>query len=1212
MKTRLLALVLACLMVLSVMPVVAFAEDFCELSSQVDGDHTLASCPDGEYIKTVEPQCGTKWGYDLFKCPACGEFFADNFVEPDHDAHALELVAKGTASTCKVAGISAKYKCLNCPYEEGGKPLPVLEHDWQQTGTATGGCTSTAQLTFKCTLCGDTKTEGTKNEHSWITPPEIVKEPELNAEGELINGEAKYTCGSCGETKLVVIIAEHDCTLVKVPAKAATCVADGNIEYWQCSHKNCGKIYADAAGTIELTAEDIVTTAGAHNLKKVDAKPATCDKNTQQVVPGTIEYYVCQNAGCGKKFADAEATVEVTDVTDNEGHAWREEGYVAPTCTLWGGTRYICGNCGAIKNNEPEAPLGHTTWDDASSTNKNETWTSCQKGGERTWDCGRCGTAQKEAVAAHTLSSVSFKATCTNFAYSFNYCTACDATNQAATATHKNVVYDLSVPVLDAEGNYTYDANGKMIRTLYAVIGNVTYGETLDAANHNWIVRDTNAPTCTTDGDRVWYCPDCANTFYTEVVPAFHSKPQGEPVADVAATCTTDAYKTYLCQVCNTEYTLTEAGTATGHSTELAYVATVAPTCSTKGYDLYACTNDGCTYTAKRNETAKIQYVLGTFYTEIEGDTSYAERDEYKKDFVGYYKDSHPNAEKKDVHIQGDCTKLGLYRYYCADCDTYILVAMPGTGLGHYNDGDYDDNTVVNGQVKYESAAVTPTCTTPGATHAFVCMYCDTYVPATSISATGHSLTEVTEVPADKCNIGYWYCSVCENMFTDAEGKNAVADFLDHDPKELDGRDLTCTKFSYQHYACKNCGIEYIDSYVADPGHNWNKTAGKAPTCVEDGVKDLWVCDRDICDEAATGGYVDPEHDGSVLPATGIHENSDGRKFTDKCTDTETNRVCVVCKDYIERNHHYADPIYVDATCVDYGYNLYICVDCHDDYVEQVAEKTGHNWGEWKPVEGNPNMEERFCQVERCDAREERKIADVEYFVEIENVLGDVGYTDSSLIAVTVKIKADSPLWGVRFDLNYDQNLTFVRAENVSNKLDCGFDFFDNGNGVVTMAADASNTNDKEKTDVTIEGIEDLFVVYFRITLPLDAATGLPVVGHDKTETALSITPIDAIDAAGKDLEDVFHGDIVDGQYTDSAKIEILPFMNFNEDCCVNMKDLSRMYDLVLAAGYDVTLDIDQNGVIEAVDYVALYRFLVHAWSYEYMTQIGVPAEELA
>lgn len=1184
MKTRLLALVLACMMVLSVMPVVVFAEDYCEFSSQVDGDHTLATCPDAEYIKTVPPQCGDRWGYDLFKCPGCSEFFADNFVAPIKDAHALELVEKGTAATCKDTGISAKYECMNmhvdangnpikCDYTEGGEVLPKLEHDWQQTGSETGDCESDSQITFKCSLCGETKTEGTKNEHSWITPPAIIEKPYLNEEGVLVNGKATYTCSLCGKTKDVVIIAEHTCTLEKVDAVAATCIAAGNIEYWQCTHPNCGKKYdAETNGNL-LTDADIVVAVGAHKLTEVKATPATCNKDTQAIVPGVKAHWNCEL--CGKNFADAEATTELTDTVDNDGHTWAEDpNVVLPGCNSWGFTFYGCVVCGAIKETDRVEPLGHTTWDDAASTNKIETAVNCQTPGKQTWNCGRCGEAQEQAIPAHTLSKAEFAATCTRYAYSFNYCTVCSNEGQAATVTYKGQVYDLAV-------------NG----VVYKIVGEVTFGDALNPENHTWVDGIVNAPTCTEKGDKAKYCSGCgAHT--TEVLPAYHSIPQGEPIVNSPANCTDDAFKTYFCAICQQNYNIVEENTKTGHS-ELVFVITVAPTCSTKGYDVYKCTNEGCTYTENRNETPVVEYVYGTEYSEIDTEDN-------------YFGLVHPNATKVDIWRQGDCSTKGLYRYWCDDCDKYIFVVMPGTGLGHQNDDDYTDSVMVDGVAKNESAAVAPTCTDKGATHAFVCKYCSTFVPATEIDAKGHTMSKVTNVPADKCDIGYWSCSTCNKMYTDAEGKNLINSFVDHDTTWVDLSFLTCEKFQYIHHACKNCGLEYINAYADALGHNWNKTEGKAPTCVEDGVEDLWVCDRDCCD--VEGGKIHEENNGEVIPATGIHKNSDGREFTDKCTDTETNRDCVVCKAYIERIHHYGEPIYVDATCVDYGYNLYICVDCMDDKMEKVAEKTDHNWGEWAPVAGNANLEERFCQTDRCDAREERKIADIEYFVEIENALGNVGYTDSSLIAVTIKIKADSPLWGVRLNVKYDENLTFVGAEGISEKLNRNFDANDN-NGYVTIAAGASNSTDKKPANVTIEGKEDLAVLYFRVTLPLDETTGLPTVGVAKTTTTITVEPVDASDKDHKALYAL----------GDNETIEILPFMDVNLDGDVNMNDALFMYEILLAVDddniatdYEVALDIDKNGAIEYADYVALYRYLVHAWTYEYMTQIGVPAEELA
>lgn len=51
----------------------------------------------------------------------------------------------------------------------------------------------------------------------------------------------------------------------EVPAKAATCTQDGNIGYWHCS--DCGKYFADADCTQEITLEDTVVKAKGHNYE---------------------------------------------------------------------------------------------------------------------------------------------------------------------------------------------------------------------------------------------------------------------------------------------------------------------------------------------------------------------------------------------------------------------------------------------------------------------------------------------------------------------------------------------------------------------------------------------------------------------------------------------------------------------------------------------------------------------------------------------------------------------------------------------------------------------------------------------------------------------------------------------------------------------------------------------------------------------------------
>ena len=97
-----------------------------------------------------------------------------------------------------------------------------------------------------------------------------------------------------------MIPAAHD--LKKVEAKAASCTAEGNIEYYRCSV--CSKLFGDANGTQEIAAADTVIAKTAHKLNKVEAKAATAESE------GNIEYYTC--ADCGKLFADAEGKEELS------------------------------------------------------------------------------------------------------------------------------------------------------------------------------------------------------------------------------------------------------------------------------------------------------------------------------------------------------------------------------------------------------------------------------------------------------------------------------------------------------------------------------------------------------------------------------------------------------------------------------------------------------------------------------------------------------------------------------------------------------------------------------------------------------------------------------------------------------------------------------------------------------------------------------------
>ena len=78
----------------------------------------------------------------------------------------------------------------------------------------------------------------------------------------------------CTECDYIITAAlGHTHSLTKVEAKAPTCTEDGNIEYYTCS--GCSKLFADATGNVEITADKTVDKATGHQYEWVIDKEAT-------------------------------------------------------------------------------------------------------------------------------------------------------------------------------------------------------------------------------------------------------------------------------------------------------------------------------------------------------------------------------------------------------------------------------------------------------------------------------------------------------------------------------------------------------------------------------------------------------------------------------------------------------------------------------------------------------------------------------------------------------------------------------------------------------------------------------------------------------------------------------------------------------------------------------------------------------------------------
>ena len=134
------------------------------------------------------------------------------------------------------------------------------------------------------------------------TPGEAVRENEI---GATCTAEGSYDevvyCSVCkaelSRTKKTIEKTAH--TLTKCDAKAATCTEAGTIEYWTCSL--CEKLFSDAEGTTEITADEIVIPAPGHDWgewvtnEAGDEETRTCNRCSEtetrdsEYIPSNIE-----------------------------------------------------------------------------------------------------------------------------------------------------------------------------------------------------------------------------------------------------------------------------------------------------------------------------------------------------------------------------------------------------------------------------------------------------------------------------------------------------------------------------------------------------------------------------------------------------------------------------------------------------------------------------------------------------------------------------------------------------------------------------------------------------------------------------------------------------------------------------------------------------------------------------------------------------------
>lgn len=945
MKKRILAVVLAALMLVSILPLGIYAEDettdtettATEAESAVcpgEGKaHTLSNCNSYKKLYEYAGDCkNEKAAYVIYQCTECDTAFYMSGEVPEHD---YKVTKEAVAPSCTETGSTAEYTCSICSDVKAAETVQASGHNYETTSRE-GNCVDGGKITKTCTVCGNVDdTTVLEGGHKYVTKSYSTKDNFVDADGSKFAGTltnkdiikkptcsetgiARYTCKDCGETIDVTIAkidADHEWE--KKNAVASTCFVKGTPEYYECT--NC------------------------HQLKDKDGAP------------------LYMNPDDGKIYRNEDFNNEFTGSSDLAKHKNAEFTTVAKVttkCTTNGttGKYYVCPTCKEpFKASHKNAKYG---------TQDYGYWT--QK-------------AFEESMASYinrgdghgykTLENEDQK----TIGYEF--------------LDKEGVVYSID------EDGYLLDANGNKIREYVEF-----------AKGHTMIpdsTKDRETSTCLYAAATYYYCSSCDAYEYVAsgtVDKNYHVAKNGTKVETVAETCTEAGYTTYKCKICGKEFDVKGNAAKAFHLTSSNYdellnsidqkltegentltlVNYTAPTCVKEGEIKYTCSCCKETLVYTIDATGSHTWVRDS--SKDVKPTCEEEGSEYKycigcgEEDVKHIDPKHTQpTESKDkkttdaTHFQGTITE-----YKCTVCGEQVSDEADDK-LPHVEPSNTADYI----------AYVPATCTTDGY-KVYLCRDSDCNAVVTETIETPNNgvhieATTPTKVPATCKKVEYnkYVCEVCGETLREVPVEGSVLvttktyDKIG-DAKKEHNKDLAKSKVSYNgcvdgydYYKCKDCG-EIIEVKNSDKTatHNWKEYTGSNVTCTTDGTVTYKVCLN--CGKYEVNGTVyDPINDAEALKdaltpdddlkakdhswGTAILESADDR---DKCgTIGYCLHQCTKCggyeiSDYVDQKNHPADSVKEDtsseATCTEAGAKIKFCTLCKQVVETVRIEALGH------------------------------------------------------------------------------------------------------------------------------------------------------------------------------------------------------------------------------------------------------------------------------
>lgn len=986
---RTLAALLALIMVFSMLPVGAIAEDH-------------DACTAGEPVTVQEPTCTEKGAY-VVNCTVCGKELESGEIDALGHTPSEADEYDDVDPTCEKDGHHIVH-CKVCGEEIVNDTIPATGHDYQTVAAKAPTCTEAGWEEYAaCTVC-DKEQPG----HEKVDLPALghgegvpATDPTHNCDEADEDGNVSVDaiCPVCGEILKDKINVKVEHTWKEMPAEASTCVEHGHTAYQVC--EICGKI--EGYEELELV---------AHKYKWVGALAGDCTHD------GRLAGYVCQV--CGELHPDYPATVipaaghksvkipavaatcESTGLTAGEkcsvcgeilieqqvtpalGHNWKSIMGTKATCTEDGeGAHRVCLRCGIKEYVDPDAAIipahGHS--------NEDGYWPEGDEYGDKANTERKVEDQDIDATYITEEELAKAKpATCTEDGYQpEERCVFCDEVLipgkvLPATGHDWELIADGIFPTCTDDG----------ISDLFEckVCGIQQGGEPINKLGHNFVLVEAELPTCEEKGHFAYYKCDREDCDYAygefqeidlislegnvlttyvlsekDVIIETEMPEEGHPEAfeidavdhefreeikPLDPTCTDNGIEAGAtrCVLCNKTFDV-KVIPATGHT--LVQVDGYEAECTETGLETYTY----CDVCGKAALGEIDEFAVNESEDEgkklSESDVTMPEDGTDPAEFViaALGHDEKPGATKEPTCLEDGYTG-GIY---CDRCGLTIEEQEVLKALGH---------DMVEVEAKIE-----PTCTEAGKEAVLKCSRCDHEEGGEEIPALGHDAgTATKKIPATCTSYGLTagvHCTRCETDYegliqhlVELNGKYDAEEVLNdgwiivpklidpipHDLEHFDDADVTCEEPGYKDYAeCKNC--DYTEGEKTEPlGHKWLKVPGgeqTAPTCTEAGTDGLQQCARCGLTEV------------KVVPALGHtavkHAKVEATCAAPGCTEYTDCAVCGAILDgqktEIPQHETHDDLQHVDevmATCKTPGHSAgQVCTVCGFDSCTELA-----------------------------------------------------------------------------------------------------------------------------------------------------------------------------------------------------------------------------------------------------------------------------------